>query len=316
MYPTGDARTLAQPMAVQQGFPVQQGYPVQAGYPAAPGVVPVVAPGMMMAPGMAPPMAMAPGQVGMTMTGMQHIATMPALQVKEKANMLQEITALLGAEVQMANKYNILDGAGNQIFYAVENTDCCRRQLQTGCCHDCAPYDVDILYTPPGQLNQHFVRMTRPCQFTCCCLNRPVAEVLDRSSGGEVKIGSFRDPCTCCCLRFQVRDHNDNDVLEVDGGCCCTQPGMLCPLPCGPCSRVQFDIKDSQSGAVVAKVEKQVPSCLTFLFAPDVDNYQLEFNQVENPQWKAILLAFTIFMDFRYFNTNRNEQNAQQMWSD
>merc|ERR1719272_2577930 len=112
----------------------------------------------------------APGQMGMT--GMQHIAQLPALQVQEKANMLQEITALLGAEIEMANKYNVLDGANNQVFYAVENTDCCRRQLQNGCCHDCAPYDVDVLYTPPGQLHQKFLKMTRPFQCTCCCLNR------------------------------------------------------------------------------------------------------------------------------------------------
>jgi len=261
---------------------------------------------------MAMPMAMAPGQMGMVacMTGMQHIGQLPALQVKEKANMMQEITALLGAEIEMANKYNILDGAGNQVFFAVETTDCCRRQLQNGCCHDCAPYDVDVLYTPPGQLQQKFVRMTRPWQFTCCCINRPVANVVDTSTGAEVKIGSFKDPCTCCALKFQVRDATDNEVLVVDGGCCCTQPGMLCPLPCGPCSKVEFDVKDAQSGNVVAKIEKQVPSCLSFLFAPDIDNYQLEFNQVQNPQWKAILLAFTIFMDFRYFNVNRNNSNA------
>jgi hypothetical protein len=254
-------------------------------------------------------MAMAPGQMGMT--GMQHIASMPSLQVKEKANLLQEATALIGYEIEMANKYDVLDHHGNRLFHAIEETNCCKRQLQNGCCHDCAPYDVNVLYTPPGQLQQKFVRMTRPCQLTCCCLNRPVANVVDTSTGSDVKIGSFRDPCTCCCLKFQVRDAQDKDVLEVDGGCLCTQPGMICPLPCGPCAKVRFDVKDAQSGISVAKVEKQVPSCLTWCFAPDVDNYQVDFNQIQDPQWKAILLAFTIFMDFRYFNVNRNEQTAQ-----
>lgn len=265
---------------------------------------------IMMAPGqvMQQPIMMAPGQVGMN--GMSHIATMPNIQVRERANLLQEVTAMLGAEIEMANKYNILDAAENHLFYAVERTDCCRRQLQTGCCHDCAPYDVDILYTPPGYLNQKFVRMTRPFQCTCCCLNRPVAEVIDETT--NMKIGSFRDPCTCCALKFQVRDASGNDVLTVDGGCCCCQPGMWCPLPCGPCSKVAFDVKDAQSGDKVAKVTKKVPGCLAWCFAPDIDNYHLEFDKVHNPQWKAILLAFTIFMDFRYFNTNRNQQDAQQ----
>lgn len=269
------------------------------------GGAPVMAPAIA-TPAMVP-IANAPCQVGMT--GMGHLSTLSAIQVQEKANLLQEVTAMIGAEVQMANKYNILDSAGNQLFYAYETTGCCRRQLQTGCCHDCAPYDVNILYTPPGQLHQHFISMSRPCQLTCCCVNRPVATVIDETT--KMKIGSFRDPCTCCSLKFQVRDAQDNDVLEVDGGCCCTQPGMLCPLPCGPCSRVEFDVKDAQQGHVVAKVAKKVPSCLTWCFAPDVDNYQVDFQSIQHPQWKAIMMAFTIFMDFRYFNVNRNEREAQ-----
>jgi len=281
MQPVGDARTV-------------RAIPAQA--------TPVAAMGL--------PVAMAPGQMGMGMNGMEMIRALPRLQVKEKANILQEVTAMPGTEIEMANKYDILDDASNRLFYAVEETNCCKRQLQNGCCHDCAPYDVNILYTPPGMLNQKFVRMSRPFQCTCCCINRPVAQVTDETTG--TKIGSFRDPCTCCCLKFQVQDENNNDVLEVDGGCCCTQPGMVCPLPCGPCRTVSFDVKDSQSGQVVANVEKQVPSCLTFLFAPDVDNYKVEFNQVQNPTWKAILLAFTIFLDYRYFNTNRNEDAARQ----
>ena len=45
---------------------------------------------------------MAPGQIGMT--GMQHIASMPGLEVQAQANMRKEITAIT-AEVEMANKY-------------------------------------------------------------------------------------------------------------------------------------------------------------------------------------------------------------------
>merc|ERR1719316_1930495 len=121
---------------------------------------------------------------------------------------------MLGAEIEMANKYKVFDTHGNQVFYAVEQTDCCRRQLQNGCCHDCAPYDVEVLYTPPGQLHQQFIAMKRPCQLTCCCFNRPTADVVDQNS--QAKIGSFRDPCTCCLLQFQVRDAADREVLVVD----------------------------------------------------------------------------------------------------
>jgi len=294
MWPAAhDARTLQQPMANVAPVPSDM-KPVMA--------VPV----------MAVPVMVAPGQNcmnGIGANGMDHIALMHSLQVQEKANLLQEITAALGMEVEMANKYKVLDDRGNQVFYAVEQTGCCRRQLQNGCCHDCAPYDVHVFYTPPGQQHQNFITMTRPCQLTCCCFNRPTADVTDAHT--QQKIGSFRDPCTCCLLKFQVRDAADNEVLLVDGGCVCCQPGMLCPLPCGPCSKVDFIVRDAAYGHQVAQVSKQVPSCLSWCFAPDVDNYQLQFEQVTNPQWKSILLAFTIFMDFRYFNVNRNEEEAR-----
>lgn len=282
------AREIRQPM--QQGMGIQAG---QVQYP-----------------------VMAPGQVGMpspfypAANGLDQLATMNGLQVQERANLIQELTAMLGEEIEMANKYRVLDNAGNQMFYAVERTDCCKRQMQNMCCHDCASWNVDILYTPPGALNQQFIQVVRSCQCTCCCFNRPTADVMDQVTGQ--KLGSFRDPCTCFGLRFQVRDANDVDILEVDGGCCCCQPGMWCPLPCGPCSEVTFDVKDVHSRSTVAKVSKRVPGILSWCFTPDVDNYQVEFQQVAHPQWKAILLAFTIFMDFRYFNTNRNQDNARE----
>lgn len=290
MQPGSDPRSLQVPIAA-----------------AVPVMMPVAAPGQC---GMVAPAMMAPGMMGPAPNGMAQLTMLPALDVKERANMIQEVTAMLGVEIDMANKYKILDLAGNQHFYAVEKTDCCRRQMQQVCCHDCASWEVDILYTPLGYGSQQFLSVERPCGLTLCCLNRPVADVMDKTT--NTKIGSFRDPCTCFGLRFQIRDERDEEVLIVDGGCCCCQPGMWCPLPCGPCAEVAFDVKDQNSGDTVAHISKRVPSCFTWLFAPDVDNYHITFEKIQNPQWKAILMAFTIFMDFRYFNTNRNKDRARE----
>lgn len=300
MQPAFDARTLRQPMAVGM----------------APAMVPGMAPAMY---GPALVQAWAPGQMAMQqpqcfgLTGMEMMRQLNHIQVQEQANLVQELTAMLGAEIEMANKYRILDAAGNQLFYAVERTGCCKRQLQRGCCHDCAPWEVDVLYTPPGLANQSFLALRRPCQLSCCGVNRPTAEVLDQTT--QQKIGSFRDPYTCCSLKFQIRDATDNDVLVVNGGCCCCQPGIWCPLPCGPCAEVKFDVEDVQSGSKVAEVTKKVPGCFSWLFAPDLDNYEVTFGGVFDPQWKAILLALTIFMDFRYFNANRNEEAQRALGS-
>lgn len=265
---------------------------------------------MAAAGGFGAPRQMAMGVTQCGQTGMEMLSMLPAVDVREKANLLQEITALLGDEIEMANKYDIMDQAGNKLFFAVERTGCCRRQMQSMCCHDCASWEVDVLYTPPGSVNQTFLELKRPCQLTCCCLNRPVANVVEATT--QTKIGSFRDPCTLCSMRFQVRDERDNDVLEVNGGCCCCQPGLWCPLPCGPCAEVKFSVEDAQTKATVAHISKKVPGCFAWCCAPDLDNYHVTFDQVQDVNWKALLLAFTIFLDFRYFNVNRNEENAER----
>lgn len=305
MMPFADARELRIPMA-------PPGQAVMA-MPTGPGIAPAWPPGQvaMFAPGQ---VAMFAGPGLFAQTGMEQLNNMTAVDVQERANMLQEVTAILGMEVQMANRYRVLDRAGNQVYYAVERTDCCRRQLQMGCCHDCAPWEVDVLYTPPigpGYFPQQFMALRRPCQCTCLCCNRPVADVIDVVT--SQKIGSFRDPCTCCSLRFQVRDAQDQDVLEVNGGHCCWQPGLWCPLPCGPCAEVRFDVEDVHSHSTVATISKRVPGFLSWLLMPDIDNYHVHFEQIQDPRWKAILLALTIFMDFRYFNNNRNQRLAQNM---
>lgn len=74
-----------------------------------------------------------------------------------------------------------------------------------------------------------------------------------------------------------------------------------------------FDAKTDQE---VGLIEKKVPSCIKFLFAGDVDNYKIEFGQVQNPQYKALLIAMAIFIDFRYFNSNETEQKNASMGMD
>jgi len=75
---------------------------------------------------------------------------------------------------------------------------------------------------------------------------------------------------------------------------------------------VTFRIEDVTTHEHVATITKQVPSAFAWCFAPDLDNYKIDFDKVQAKEWKALLLALTIFMDFRYFNTNRNEQEGER----
>lgn len=210
----------------------------------------------------------------------------------------------------MPNKYKIMGPDGKMVFFAMESTNCCTRQLKQ-CAGDCAPWDVDFrVMNDKGEAEEAY-KITRPFTCTCCCLNRPKATITEVGSGKE--IASMSDPCACCDLTFQIHDEDGDDAMTVNGGCC--QMGLFCPLPCGPCAEVNFAVKD-QDGNEVAHIQKKVPSCLKFIAAPDVDNYNLDFDGLssayESPKLEAMklaLMAIAIFIDFRYFNDNPNDED-------
>merc|ERR1712232_993967 len=93
--------------------------------------------------------------------------------------------------------------------------------------------------------------------------------------------------------------------LYAKGGCC--QLGLFCPLPCGPCSEVHFDVTDAASDQIVGHVTKKVPNCLKWLIPGEsVDNYHVDFQKVQHPQWKAMLMVLSVFIDFRYFSETQD----------
>jgi len=219
-----------------------------------------------------------------------------SITIKEKVSAVEAITAALGQEVEMANKYKIYDQNENEIFFAVEQTDFCTRQLKQ-CLGECAAWDVDILYTEGGKSEQAF-KLKRDFTMTCCCFNRPVVDV-ETASG--YKIGSLTNPFTCCNLNFDINDAAGEPVMSVNGGCC--QLGLICPCPFGPCAEVTFEVLDA-GGNELGEITKRVPGCCKWMIADDVDNYNVDFEQIGDSKNKILLMAAAIFMDFRFFNNN------------
>lgn len=238
---------------------------------------------------------------------MQQLSESDGLEVKEHVSIFEAATALLGAEVEMANRYSIYGKDKSRMFYAVEQTDFFRRCMKTYCCNDCMSWDVNVLYTG-GDEPEKFLSISRPFTPSCCCFNRPIADVTLDSSGQ--KIGSIRDPWACCNFTFDLRDAEGETVYKVDGGCC--QLGVWCPLPCGPFSRINLDVLESDTGEKVGQITKQIPGWCKWFFAPDVDNYQVDFEGVKGARWRAMLMAFTLFLDFRYFNDNENDNGGEK----
>jgi len=227
------------------------------------------------------------------------------ITVIEKVNVLEALSAMAGQEVEMANNYKIVNADGDPIFFASEQTDCMTRQLKQ-CCGDCASWDVDIRYTQNGA-NALVYKIQRPWTMTFLCFNRPVAELTDELNGGK-RIATISDPYVCCNdMTFTVKNSDEEDILYVKGGCC--QMGLFCPLPCGPCSEVHFTIENTD-GEEVSHLTKKVPGCCKFFLAPDVDNYEINLDGLEGLDQRLSMIMLAIFVDFRYFNENKNDEGG------
>merc|ERR1719491_2923346 len=236
---------------------------------------------------------------------MEMFRTLSIIEIKEQANVVEEVTAALGAELNMANTYNIYDATGqNLIFRATERTSTGDRQCQNcTCCRDCAAWEVGFTYHPQGAADQRgvpFLHMEREWKCACCCINRPTAHVKSLTGDGG-SLGKLSDPCTCGRLKFDLEVGEDK--LHLGGGWPCCRCGWCCPLPCGPCARIKFDIEDAEAERI-ATIERQIPNCALWWAGASVDNYKVDYLAMQpGDEWKkAAIMALAVFMDFRYFN--------------
>merc|ERR1719232_2447646 len=140
---------------------------------------------------------------------------------------------------------------------------------------------------------------------TCLCFNRPTVTITDGDGG---TIGSVRDPLNCCGTGLTARDPAGDTLFSAYGGCC--QLGICCPMPCGPCAKVEYKLKDPADNDI-GMLTKKVPGICKFFFAADVNNYLVEFedSDVWTGRNKALMIGLAIFMDFRYFSDNPNDDD-------
>jgi hypothetical protein len=258
-----------------------------------------------------------------TMDAYQLLEGLGRCDVVEKMSAIEAVSAAMGQEIEMPNRYKIMADKSDprsMLLYGVETTNMCCRQLQGGCCCLTFPWQVEIRSVTQNNEAERAFYMERPFAVTCCCFGRPKVEIFDvrgitddDSLNQGKKIAEITDPCSCIHLTFEVEDGNGDHRMDVVGHGC--QPGLCCPLPCGPCSKVDFDVTD-EHGNEIGDFDKVVPSCLKFLAAPDVDNYAINFSgnggSVTDPAMKLTLIALAIFMDFRFFSNNANDDGGSR----
>lgn len=230
------------------------------------------------------------------------------IRVQEKISVIEAVSSLMGQEVEMANAYKVYAPNGwDDLFYGVEQTNLCLRNVKQ-IFGDCTPWSLDIFYKQ-GCGSEHAFHINRPASCTICGCNRPIAYMMD-VDGNEM--GSLRDPGgSCGGLGFEINDPNGNAVFTANSGCC--PLGLWCPLPWCPATRdIEMTIVSTETGEQVGVLTKRVPGMFKFLLAPDVDDYHIQWPGVESPEHRALIMAMAMFIDFRYFNDNANDEPKRE----
>jgi len=219
------------------------------------------------------------------------------IKIKQKFEMLE---ALTGWETE--NEYKVYDDKGKKIFKIKEKSDALSRQL---CGSGCRPYDYKIKCETGAMKDLEFLHASREFACTVCCFNRPEMVVTVPSTGA--RLGVMTDPWACCDMTFNLYDGSEAKklVLQVIGSCC--QCGLFCKCPCGPCESINFDIKDAHTGEVVGEIKNSF-TMANMTAMSDADNYEINFGQIVDPRWKAMVMVLAIFLDMRYFEQSGSEQ--------
>ncbi|ANQ07143.1 Uncharacterized protein PCOAH_00014740 [Plasmodium coatneyi] len=202
----------------------------------------------------------------------------------------------MGMKLDFNNRYLVLDAATELLkFTAIESSDCCNRNCLPKMC---IPINMKIL-TYGKELSRPDIMVEKDCSCTMLCLNRPTIKMYGFSNNNNKElIGTIKSPFSCCSYKFDLYDSAMRKIIYMDDTCC--QLSILFPCPCGPFKFSNFYLRDAKTNEKVAHLQKEVPF-LKFV-KRDIDNYTLNFEEVQNPEWKMMLLAFSLFLDYMYYD--------------
>ncbi|XP_026804551.1 phospholipid scramblase 2 [Rhopalosiphum maidis] len=209
--------------------------------------------------------------------GLQYLSTINQLLVKQQVEVLE---ALLGFETN--NKYTIKNSAGQKVFYAVEDNDCCTRN----CYGPIRPFEMKIL----DNYKNEIIHLSRPlaCDSFCfpCCLQK-----IEVFSPPGFLVGIVEQEWAIFSSKFTIRNAAYEKVLKIKG--------PMCPYSfCG--GDVKFEILSKDKTTVVGCISKQWSGILREAFT-DVDFFGITFPMDLDARMKAVMLGACFLIDFMFY---------------
>ncbi|OWA53013.1 Phospholipid scramblase 2 [Hypsibius exemplaris] len=221
--------------------------------------------------------------VGHFPPGLEYLTTLDHLLISQKVELLEAFTGF-----DTNNKYIILNEHGQQVYYAVEDTDFCTRQ----CFGSMRPFEIGIL----DHAQREVIHISRPlaCMNCCypCCL-----QTMDVTASGQ-PIGFIEQEWSLCNPLFRVLNEQREPVLKIQGPC----------MTCSFCGNVEFQVLSSDGQMQVGMISKKWSGLAQEMFT-NADNFGVHFPMDLSVDVKATLLAATFLIDFMYFENTKNNNN-------
>jgi len=310
--------------------------PVPAQELMAPYYPPLVVPMQQQTPGMSLPMMPIPEEVGVAegiikdKTGKGTLAALSSIFIKQKPQYLEALTGCEfenvyyvyklvreqgflneQKEVKVKTKKEKIKPQGEVIFKCKEVSGCCERNFMGG---SCRPFTMDVMrrtISNGKKRNEPFLILKRPCVCTCYCLNRPYIDVIWINGKKEVALGKVTEPWSCLDLIMDIykADNPDKPLYSITTSCC--QCGLMFQCPIKGCNEVLFQITDSNTQKPAGNIKKEFGGTLQE-FLTNADNYTADFPIHADWEAKALLLAATLFIDYRFFE-DKGAQPTQRV---
>lgn len=230
------------------------------------------------------------------------------IYVKQQLNLMQLIT---GCDFQQTFHIFELGQQGQPLRKVLleckETSDCFARNCEG---RECRSIDINISKIPMNvdYMPEIVFRLTRPCQCSLLCCNRPELSVHYVERGQNIYLGKIREPWACCNKKYEIFDSNDKERFFLNADCC--QLGLIMQCPCENCQRVEFKVwsgpnRDVQEPDVI---KVGAGNCLANSVT-SLANFQLPFSRTATWQDKALLMAAALMIDYLEFQEKPQQNN-------
>lgn len=217
--------------------------------------------------------------------GLEYLSQIDKLQVEQKKSFTE---ILVGWDRN--NKYNISNGAGQQCYFAIEETDTCMRQ----CCGNQRGFVIKVL----DNMQQEVIRVTRDfkCCAGCCwcagCCDCCSFELKVEAPVGQV-VGYVKQKGSFMRSHYDILDEFHEPVLKITG------PFCICDGACCPCDN-EFKLMTLDETQQIGNVKKVYAGFLTEMVSM-ADRFSIEFPMDLAAKTKACLLGALFMIDFMHF---------------